>query len=161
MGDKWLISACDSAVPALMRFTLLPNDVNEIDTFAKCRALTSHLSPTVLLVECRTKCSSAVVQTVPSVYSLAPRDYLVASCMCEARMRIFNAFVFSVKVFNFSAKGVHLQHQKCLSPAQIAFIASNKHVCLQCDSCLEVSSRDYLIASDERVRLQCEIIFRG
>ena len=38
-------------------------------------ALTSHLSPTLLPVECTAKRSTSVVQSVPSVYGLAPRDY--------------------------------------------------------------------------------------
>ena len=89
-------------------------------------------------------------------------------------MRIFNTFVSRTKVFISSAKGIHLNHQKCSSPAQNALIASNKHVRLQCDlymciwrwvaktisllvmnaficsvkSYLEVSSRDYLVASN-------------
>ena len=44
-------------------------------------------------------------------------------------------------------------------PAQNVFVASDKHVCLQCDS--EVSSRGYLIASDKHIRLQCDIVFGG
>ena len=44
--------------------------------------------------------------------------------------------------------------QKCSPPAQNSFVASNKHVCMHCYSYLEVSSRDCLIASDERVYLQ-------
>ena len=40
------------------------------------------------------------------------------------------------------------------------FVASDKLVCLQCGSYLEVSSRDCLLVRDERVWLQCEIIFR-
>ena len=50
-------------------------------------------------------------------------------------------------------------------PSTNVFIASDKHVRLQCDSYLEVSSRDYvipyLVACNERVHLQCEIIFFG
>ena len=82
-------------------------------------------------------------------------------CVAEARTRGFNTFVYSAKVFISSTKRVHLQRQKCLSPAQNAFVASNKHVRRQFDSYLEVSSRAYLVASDERVRLQCEIMFGG
>ena len=41
----------------------------------------------------------------------------------------------------------------------------NMFVCMQCDSYLELSSRDkfvaYIVASDERIRLQCEVIFGG
>ena len=38
-------------------------------------ALASHLSPTLISVERTAKCWASVVQTVPSVYGLAPRDY--------------------------------------------------------------------------------------
>ena len=97
----------------------------------------------------------------------------VCACVCvcvgvgvgvgvaEARTHVFNMFVSSAKVFVSSMKPVRLQHQKCLSPAQSAFVASNKPVHQQCDSYLEVTSRYYLIASDERIRLQCEVMFRG
>ena len=81
--------------------------------------------------------------------------------MAEARTLGFNTFVFSVKLFISSTKRVRFQRQKYLSPAQNAFVASNKHVRRQFDSYLEVSSRAYLVASDERVRLQCEIMFGG
>ena len=60
-----------------------------------------------------------------------------------------------------SVKRVRLRCQKYLSPAQNTFATSDEHVHPQCDSYLEVSSRDYLVASDERDRLQCEIMFRG
>ena len=56
-------------------------------------------------------------------------------------------------------KSVRLQLHKYSSPAQNAFVASNKPVRRECDSYLEVSSRD--VASDERVRLQCELMFGG
>ena len=39
--------------------------------------------------------------------------------------------------------------------------ASDKHARLECDLYLEVSSRNYLVAGDERVHLQCEIVFGG
>ena len=52
-----------------MRFTSLAGT-------APPHALISHLSPTLLPVEHRTKRSTSVVQTVPSVYGLAPRDYV-------------------------------------------------------------------------------------
>ena len=64
-------------------------------------------------------------------------------------------------VFISCMKHVCFQRHRCSSPAQNVFVASDKHVHLQCDSYLEVSSRDYLVASNERIRLQCEIIFRG
>ena len=66
-------------------------------------------------------------------------------------------------MFVSSAKSVRPQRQKCLPPAQNAFVASNKHVRLQCDLYLEVSSKNYmyLVASNEHVCLQCEIISGG
>ena len=76
--------------------------------------------------------------------------------MAEALMLVFNTSVSSTNVFISSVKHVHLQHQKCLSPAQNAFVALDKRIHLQCDLYLEVSSREYLVTSDERVRLQCE-----
>ena len=55
---------------------------------------------------------------------------LVASCACmvEARTGIFNMLVSSAKVCISSVKRIHLQRQKYLSPAQNAYIASDKHV---------------------------------
>ena len=91
----------------------------------------------------------------------------VASCECvaDAQTHVFNAF----STFSFPAlSSVHrrlecvcLQRQKCLSPAQNMFVTSDKPVRLQCHSYLEVSSKGDLTASDECVRLQCEIIFGG
>ena len=52
-----------------------------------------------------------------------------------------------------SGKSVHPHHETHL-------LLAIKHVQLQCDSYLEVSSRDFLIASDEHAHMQCEIIFR-
>ena len=70
----------------------------------------------------------------------------VVSCVCvaEAQMRVFNSFVSRVK-------RIHLQHQKCLSPAQNMFVTSGS----------EVSTRDHLVTSKKRTRLQCDITFRG
>ena len=54
--------------------------IDEIHAFAGTallHALISHLSPTIFLVERKTKRSASVVQTVPSVYGLAPQDYLL------------------------------------------------------------------------------------
>ena len=81
-------------------------------------------------------------------------------CVAEARTHVFNAFVSSAEVFGSSTKRVRLQRQKYSSPAQNAFVASSKFV-RRSDSYLEVSSRDRLVASDERVRLQCELMFGG
>ena len=55
---------------------------------------------------------------------------------------------------------------KVLSPARNAFIASDERVHLQCEIIFGLvfggeCSRDYLVARDERVRLQCDIVFRG
>ena len=68
--------------------------------------------------------------------------------------------IISMKILNarfqrvhLQCLSVHLQRQKCSLPAQNAFVASDKYVCLQCDLYLEVTSKDYLVASDERVRL--------
>ena len=41
------------------------------------------------------------------------------------------------------------------------FVASDKHVRLQCDSNLEVSSRDNLVTSDKRIRLLFGSWFRN
>ena len=90
---------------------------------------------------------------------------LVASCVCvaETLTHIFNIFISIAKysspvqnAFISSVKSVHSKHQKCLSPAQKAFVASNKHVCLQCDSYLDLSSRDYLVAKkNQKVGEKC------
>ena len=80
-------------------------------------------------------------------------------CVAEARMRWFNTFVYSAKLFLSSTKRVRLQRQKCSSAAQNSFVASNKQVRREVDSYLKVSSRAYLVASYECVRLQCEIVF--
>ena len=82
-------------------------------------------------------------------------------CVAKAQTHIFNMFVSGAKVFISSAKRVRLHRKKCSSPAQNAFISSDEQVHLQGDLYLDVSSRDYYVASDERVCLQCEIIFGG
>ena len=82
-------------------------------------------------------------------------------CMAKARTRTFSAFISSTKLFISNTKRIRLQRQKYSSLAQNAFIASNKPVRLQCDPYFEMSSRKYLVASDERVRLQCELMFVG
>ena len=51
--------------------------------------------------------------------------------------------------FVSSAKGLFL--------AENVFVASDKHVGLQCASYVEVSSRDYLTASDKCIRLISEV----
>ena len=64
---------------------------------------------------------------------------------------------------------MHFQHEACSFPMPKVhvrpstkhlrrWVASDKHVCLQCDSCLEGSSRGYLVASNERVCLQLETV---
>ena len=50
---------------------------------------------------------------------------------------------------------------KVFIPSKKVFVTSDKHVRLQCDSYFEVSGKDYLIASNERICLQREIIFGG
>ena len=74
--------------------------------------------------------------------------------MAEVRTCVFNVFISN-------AKHVHHQCQKCSSPAQNVFVASDKRVCLQCASYSEVNSRGYLVAGDKRACLQCDIVFGG
>ena len=66
--------------------------INEIHAFAGTalsHAIISHLSPTLFLVERRTKRSASVVQTVPSVYGLAQRDYvLLATVLTPISMSV-------------------------------------------------------------------------
>ena len=78
--------------------------------------------------------------------------------VAETQTCVFNTFVSSAKVLISSVKCVRPQCQKCSFPAQNVFVTSDKHVCLQWDSYLEVSSRDYLVASDEHIHLRCEIV---
>ena len=85
----------------------------------------------------------------------------VCVCVVKAQTRVFNTSVSSAKLFISSTKHVRLHHRKCSSPAQNTFVTSNKPVRQQCDSYLQVSSKDHLGASDERVYLQCEIMFGG
>ena len=54
---------------------------------------------------------------------------------------------------------MHQFYAQCVTLSRSAYVTSNKHVRLQCDSYLEVSSRDYLVADNERIHVQCEIIF--
>ena len=82
-------------------------------------------------------------------------------CVADARTCVFNAFVSIAKVFISNsnafvsnAKTVHPQHKTRSS------LAINMFVCSVIRN-LEVNSKDYLVASDERIRLQCEIIFGG
>ena len=77
-------------------------------------------------------------------------------CVAGVRTYVFNVFVSSTK-------RAPLQCQKCSSPDQhktLSSLAINMFVC-SVMSCLEVSSRGCLVASDEHVRLQCDIEFRG
>ena len=65
-------------------------------------------------------------------------------------------FISSTKVFiSTSRKRVRVQHQKCLSPAQNELVSrySDKPVCLQCNIVFGDESKDYLVTSDEHVRL--------
>ena len=62
--------------------------------------------------------------------------------VAEVRMCVSNSFISSTKVFVSNAKRIHLQRQKCLSPAQNAFVCSVIPYS-------EVTSNDYLIASDK------------
>ena len=79
---------------------------------------------------------------------------LVASCVCvasEVRMYVFNLFVSS-------GKCAHLQRQKFSSPDQHktrSSLAMNAFVG-SVMSCSEVSSRGYLVASDQHV--VCSVI---
>ena len=53
-------------------------------------------------------------------------------CVCDRSSNaLFNTFVSSTKVFVSNAKRVRLQDQNCSSPAQNAFVASDKRVPLQ------------------------------
>ena len=69
----------------------------------------------------------------------------------------------SSNAFVSSAESVRLHRQMCSSPVQNVLGANDQHVHdrLQWDSYLEMTVKDYLVASDEYVRLQCEIIFGG
>ena len=72
------------------------------------------------------------------------------------RTYVFNVFVSS-------AKCARLQRQKCSSPDQHktrSSLAMNAFVC-SVMLCSEVSSRGGLVASDQHVRLQCDIEFGG
>ena len=105
---------------------------------------------------------------------------LKASCVCveEVQTRVFSVFISSAKL-------VHLQCQKCLSPGKNTFVASD--TCKCCLSavwyrirrwmaeaisllainafvccviwCLEVSSRDYLVASNKCILLEYMISY--
>ena len=83
---------------------------------------------------------------------------VVASCMCVAgvRSRVFNVFVSS-------AKRVCLQRQMCSFPDQHKMRSSLAINAFGCSVILysEVSSRGYLVASDKRICLQCDIVFGG
>ena len=95
----------------------------------------------------------------------------VCMCVCvrvcvgeggtEPQMRVFDVFISSAKMFISRTERIRLQYQKCLAPAQNVLVASDKHVRLQCDSNLEVSSTRYFVVCNERVCLQCEIMFGG
>ena len=67
-----------------------------------------------------------------------------STCLSPAR----NTFVSSTK-------NVHLQITK--NP----FVASDIHACLYVISCLEESSRGYLIDSSKRIRMQCDTVLGG
>ena len=83
---------------------------------------------------------------------------VVASCVCVAGVRscVFNVFVSS-------AKRVCLQRQKCSSPDQHKTRSSLAINEIGCSVMLysEVSSRGYLVTSDKRVCLRCDIVFGG
>ena len=77
-------------------------------------------------------------------------------CVAGVRTYVFNVFVSS-------AKRASLQRQKCSSPDQHKTrlsLAINAFVC-SVMSCSEVSSRGCLVASDQHIRLQCDIEFGG
>ena len=64
--------------------------------------------------------------------------------------------------YSSPARNVFASSVKSTCPtAQNAFVVSNKSVRRQCELYFEVSSREYLVASDERVGLQCELMFGG
>ena len=77
-------------------------------------------------------------------------------CVTEIRLYVFNVFVSSTEVFVYtSAKRVHVQrqnahpqHKTCSAVA----IVINLFVC-SVISYLEMNSRDYLVASNEHIRL--------
>ena len=79
--------------------------------------------------------------------------------MCRHLSSSFLPYLLKLAIL--ATQTIAYERQKCLFPAENAFVASDKHVRLQCDSYLEESSRDNLVISDERVHLQCEIIFGG
>ena len=89
---------------------------------------------------------------------------LVASCVCLWLMLecafstpLSPALKCSSPLWNTfisNAKSVCPQHKTCS-------LSAIKHVRLQCDLYLEVSSRGYFVIKDECVRIQCEIIFGG
>ena len=77
-------------------------------------------------------------------------------CVAGVRTHIFNVFVSS-------AKRARLQRQKCSCPDQhktSSSLAMNVFVC-SVMSCSEVTSRGCFVASDQHVRLQCDIEFGG
>ena len=59
-----------------------------------------------------------------------------------------------------ACKRIRLQRQDCSGTAKnmYVFVGGDGSFRMQCASRLEVSSRDYLVASGKHVRLQCEII---
>ena len=69
-------------------------------------------------------------------------------CVAEDRTRVL---VSSAKVLSPARNSF----VSSVEVSQNAFGASDKHVYLKVSSRL----RDYLVASDERVRLQCDIVF--
>ena len=110
---------------------------------------------------------STVVVTIAiiSTYSVHVNfvwNLLVASGVCRRRLNVcFQHIRLQCYSVPLQLKCIHLQRQKCSSPAQNSFVASDKHVHLQCDSYLEVCSKNYLVTSNECICLQCEIIFGG
>ena len=78
--------------------------------------------------------------------------------MAEVRIRLLTRSSLVLKVhpqrennaFVSSAKSVCLQHKMC------SLLAINMLIC-SVILYLEVSNTDYLVAGDERVRLQCDI----
>ena len=85
----------------------------------------------------------------------------VCVCVIEVRMHFFNTFVSSAKAFISSTKRVRLEHQNvCLQHKMRSLLVINRFVC-SVISYLEMSSRDYLVTSEERVCLQCDTAFGG
>ena len=72
-------------------------------------------------------------------------------CVAEVQTRVLNALISSTctEVFAFSEKFVHLQYQNCSSPAQNAFLASDKSFHLQCN--VKFGGEEKLLKNEPKV----------